>query len=65
MIGSKQYYDPDKTIEIDRQSLALYTLNHWHEMPIVGYRLVPEHVETRTLYNPDIPNLHQVISNKK
>ncbi|VVC37904.1 C2 domain [Cinara cedri] len=63
-IGSKQFYDPGENKNIDRQSLALYALNHWHEMPVVGYFLVPEHVETRTLYNPNMPNLHQVIYHK-
>lgn len=47
-------------MKTDRQSLALYVLNHWREMPIIGYHLVPEHVETRILYNPDMPNIHQV-----
>jgi len=40
-------------------------LNHWQEMPVVGYHLVPEHVETRTLHNPDTPNFHQVLSTTK
>lgn len=59
-IGSKVFYIDGENAETDKQSLALYVLNHWQEMPVVGYHLVPEHVETRTLYNPDRPNLHHV-----
>lgn len=47
-------------MKVDRQSLALNVLNHWQDMPIIGYHLVPEYVETRTLFNPKIPNIHQV-----
>lgn len=60
MIGSKIFHIRNKIKKFDKQSMALHVLNHWHEMPIIGYHLVPEHVETRTLYNPDMPNLHQV-----
>ncbi|XP_075757576.1 fer-1-like protein 4 isoform X2 [Pelodiscus sinensis] len=38
---------------------ALYVLQHWEEMPEFGYKLVPEHVEIRSLYNPDNPGLVQ------
>ncbi|KAM4622831.1 fer-1-like protein 4 [Discoglossus pictus] len=38
---------------------ALYVLQHWDEMPEFGHRLVPEHVEVRTLYNPENPGLGQ------
>ncbi|CAI6344527.1 unnamed protein product [Macrosiphum euphorbiae] len=58
-IGLKTFHVHNENTESDRQSLALYVLNHWQEMPVVGYHLVPEYVETRTLYNPDMPNLHQ------
>ncbi|XP_022180844.1 fer-1-like protein 4 isoform X3 [Myzus persicae] len=58
-IGLKTFHVHEENIESDRQSLALYVLNHWQDMPVVGYHLVPEYVETRTLYNPDMPNLHQ------
>lgn len=59
-IGSKLFNVYEHDTKTDRQSLALYVLNHWQEMPVVGCHLVPEHVETRTLYNPKMPNLHQV-----
>uniref|UniRef100_A0A1B8XSJ6 C2 domain-containing protein n=1 Tax=Xenopus tropicalis TaxID=8364 RepID=A0A1B8XSJ6_XENTR len=38
---------------------ALYVLQHWDEMPEYGNRLVPEHVERRTLYNEENPGLGQ------
>uniref|UniRef100_A0A8C9FHX0 C2 domain-containing protein n=1 Tax=Pavo cristatus TaxID=9049 RepID=A0A8C9FHX0_PAVCR len=38
---------------------ALYVLQHWEEMPGHGYKLVPEHVEIRSLYNPESPGLVQ------
>ncbi|GLV33991.1 misfire [Carabus blaptoides fortunei] len=41
------------------EHLALYVLHHWHEVPRVGCQLVPEHVETRPLYNPDKPGIEQ------
>ncbi|NWI09605.1 FR1L4 protein, partial [Crypturellus soui] len=39
---------------------ALYVLQHWEEMQGYGYKLVPEHVEVRSLYNPENPGLVQV-----
>ena len=44
------------------EQLALAVLNRWHEMPRVGCRLVPEHIESRSLYNPDKPGIEQVIA---
>lgn len=41
------------------EDLALYALHNWHEVPKVGCRLVPEHVETRALYHPDKPGIVQ------
>lgn len=60
VIGFKTFYTNNPNIKNDKQSQALYVLNHWQEMPSVGFHLVPEHVETRTLFNPDMPNIHQV-----
>lgn len=39
------------------EKLALKVLHKWHEMPKVGCHLVPEHIETRSLFNPDKPGL--------
>lgn len=42
------------------EHLALTVLNHWEEMPRVGCKLIPEHVETRPLLHPDKPGIEQV-----
>ena len=43
------------------EHLALGVLHHWDDIPRVGTKLVPEHVETRSLYNPDKPGIEQVL----
>ncbi|XP_069461705.1 otoferlin isoform X3 [Ambystoma mexicanum] len=41
------------------EHLALTVLHHWEEIPRVGCKLIPEHVETRPLLNPDKPGIEQ------
>lgn len=50
----------DENSAVDDEHKALYVLQHWEEMPGYGYKLVPEHVEIRSLYNPENPGLVQV-----
>uniref|UniRef100_A0A672QRH7 Otoferlin n=1 Tax=Sinocyclocheilus grahami TaxID=75366 RepID=A0A672QRH7_SINGR len=41
------------------EHLALAVLNRWEDMPRIGCKLVPDHVETRPLLNPDKPGMEQ------
>lgn len=50
----------DENLLVDIERKALYVLQHWEEMPGYGYKLVPEHVEIQSLYNPENPGLVQV-----
>lgn len=45
----------------NEEELALAVLKKWHDIPKVGCQLVPAHVETRPLYNPEKPGVEQVI----
>ncbi|XP_064487216.1 otoferlin-like [Ornithodoros turicata] len=49
--------EEDNKLTDEHQSLAI--LNRWEEIPKVGCKLVPEHVETRALYHPDKPGIEQ------
>lgn len=63
-VGDKIFTVPKTTsdkIISDTENLALTCLHHLHEVPKVGYSLVPEHVETRTLYLPEKPGMEQVL----
>ena len=39
---------------------ALKALHNFHTIGKRGYHLTPEHVETRSLYNPEKPGIEQV-----
>ncbi|TMW49673.1 hypothetical protein DOY81_005242 [Sarcophaga bullata] len=41
------------------EHLALACLHRWSEIPNVGCKIVPEHIESRPLYNPDKPGIEQ------
>lgn len=44
---------------VKKEMLALFVLHKWNEIPIHGFHLVPEHVETRSLFHPDTPGIEQ------
>uniref|UniRef100_A0A8C9VL99 Otoferlin n=1 Tax=Scleropages formosus TaxID=113540 RepID=A0A8C9VL99_SCLFO len=58
------HYGPGGRVKVANRKqtdehLALMVLKHWEEIPRVGCKLVPEHVETRPLLNPDKPGIEQ------
>ncbi|KAJ8255189.1 hypothetical protein GJAV_G00202030 [Gymnothorax javanicus] len=55
--GKTVFVDEDQTIE-SYEHLALKILNRWNEFP-VGHKLIPEHIETRTLYHKERPGMDQ------
>ena len=60
----KNQLSPEEQAEIEEHA-ALNVLQRWGEMSEFlpgALRLVPEHVEVRSLLNPDKPGLPQVIT---
>uniref|UniRef100_A0A665X9R8 Otoferlin n=1 Tax=Echeneis naucrates TaxID=173247 RepID=A0A665X9R8_ECHNA len=61
------HYGPGGRVKVENrvfmkqtdEHLALTVLKHWEEIPRVGCKLVPEHVETRPLLHPDKPGIEQ------
>ncbi|XP_017781557.1 PREDICTED: otoferlin-like isoform X2 [Nicrophorus vespilloides] len=51
-------YDFYTTKDVE-EHMALSVLHRWQEFPRIGCELIPEHIETRPLYNPDKPGIEQ------
>ncbi|XP_062325479.1 otoferlin-like, partial [Osmerus eperlanus] len=58
-MGTTEVEDENGLKKQTDEHLALTVLNHWEDMPRVGCKLIPEHVETRRLLNPDKPGIEQ------
>nr|XP_045739677.1 otoferlin isoform X3 [Mirounga angustirostris] len=57
--GPSEMEDENGQRKPTEEHVALCALRHWEDIPRVGCRLVPEHVETRPLLNPDKPGIEQ------
>uniref|UniRef100_A0A3B3DIV1 C2 domain-containing protein n=1 Tax=Oryzias melastigma TaxID=30732 RepID=A0A3B3DIV1_ORYME len=55
----KTLYMHEQPVE-SYEHLSLKILHRWSEIPAVGCKLVPEHIETRTLFNKARPGMDQV-----
>uniref|UniRef100_A0A672HCR0 Otoferlin n=1 Tax=Salarias fasciatus TaxID=181472 RepID=A0A672HCR0_SALFA len=58
-VENRVFMAPTEIEDENDEHLALTVLNHWEEIPRVGCKLVPEHVETRPLLHPDKPGIEQ------
>ncbi|XP_077008460.1 otoferlin isoform X7 [Tamandua tetradactyla] len=58
-VGPAEMEDENGQKKPTDEHVALSALRHWEAIPRVGCRLVPEHVETRPLLNPDKPGIEQ------
>uniref|UniRef100_A0A672YX44 C2 domain-containing protein n=1 Tax=Sphaeramia orbicularis TaxID=375764 RepID=A0A672YX44_9TELE len=56
--GKTVFMHEDEPVE-SYEHLSLKILHRWAEIPAVGCKLVPEHIETRSLYNKARPGLDQ------
>ncbi|XP_021575169.1 fer-1-like protein 6 [Carlito syrichta] len=61
VFSGKTAFTEEDTEEIveSYEHLALRVLRSWEDIPEVGCRLVPEHIETRPLYHKDKPGMEQ------
>ncbi|XP_004627489.1 otoferlin isoform X3 [Octodon degus] len=57
--GPSEIEDENGQRKSTDEHVALSALRHWEDIPRAGCRLVPEHVETRPLLNPDKPGIEQ------
>uniref|UniRef100_A0A8C3B5L3 Fer-1 like family member 6 n=1 Tax=Cairina moschata TaxID=8855 RepID=A0A8C3B5L3_CAIMO len=62
-VGTKVFkgqtvFTEDENVE-SYEHLSLKVLRAWEEIPGVGFKLVPEHIETRPLYHKDKPGMEQ------
>ncbi|KAM9201033.1 otoferlin isoform 2-T2 [Dugong dugon] len=57
--GPSEIEDENGQRKPTEEHVSLCALRHWEDIPRVGCRLVPEHVETRPLLNPDKPGIEQ------
>ncbi|XP_034383459.1 otoferlin [Cyclopterus lumpus] len=58
-LGPTEMEDENGLKKQTEEHLALTVLTHWEEIPRMGCKLIPEHVETRPLLNPDKPGIEQ------
>nr|XP_033790769.1 fer-1-like protein 6 isoform X2 [Geotrypetes seraphini] len=56
--GQTVFNEDEDTVE-SYEHLALKVLHSWSDIPGVGCKLVPEHIETRPLYHRDKPGMEQ------
>ncbi|XP_055617396.1 otoferlin-like isoform X1 [Toxorhynchites rutilus septentrionalis] len=54
-----QTWNSPTTCKYRDEHLALAVLHRWEEVPRVGCKIVPEHIESRPLYSTDKPGIEQ------
>lgn len=60
-IAGMRFYDSTKIAKSEdlKERLALTALNNFNKIEGIGYKLIPEHVETRSLFREDRPGIEQ------